>query len=243
MDLAILKRKFPEEDIEWRIGHARIDNQDNVRASVLAYVDARAVQDRLDELGTTNVKIEHLPVIAGNELKGFLCTIGILASRDSSRIAIEEFVNKTDGADLTQIEGFKGGLSKALVRTASLWGIGRYLYELPRMNAVILDRWEEGAKKGRVQSRQGGVSVDFWWKPPRMPRAFLPEAPQLQRDEGTFVGLMQQGNWTPTILTANLKEVYQAEKVSDLSDSQYEDLCSWIKRESSGGDEHGTVTQ
>ena len=40
----------------------------------------------------------------------------------------EDWVSKSDGADDTQIESEKGGISSALKRAGVLWGIGRYLY-------------------------------------------------------------------------------------------------------------------
>jgi hypothetical protein len=38
------------------------------------------------------------------------------------------WVTKSDGADDSNIEGAKGGLSDALKRSAVQWGIARYLY-------------------------------------------------------------------------------------------------------------------
>ena len=39
-------------------------------------------------------------------------------------------MEKTDGAENTDYEPVKGGLSDAMKRAASQWGIGRYLYKL-----------------------------------------------------------------------------------------------------------------
>jgi hypothetical protein len=36
----------------------------------------------------------------------------------------------TDGADDSQLEAVKGGLSESMKRAACQWGIGRYLYDL-----------------------------------------------------------------------------------------------------------------
>ena len=43
------------------------------------------------------------------------------------------WVTKSDSADYTDIEEIKGGASSALKRAAAVWGIGRYLYYLPRV--------------------------------------------------------------------------------------------------------------
>lgn len=53
-----------------------------------------------------------------------LCTIQIF---DDDR---HEWLEKTDGAENTDYEPVKGGLSDAMKRAASQWGIGRYLYKL-----------------------------------------------------------------------------------------------------------------
>jgi hypothetical protein len=57
-----LKDPFPEKDIEWRMQSSGIRNG-NPWGKVLAYVTARAVQDRLDEvlgLDGWSVKYEQL---------------------------------------------------------------------------------------------------------------------------------------------------------------------------------------
>lgn len=94
------------------------------------YVTARAIQNRLDAVvGAQNWK----PVFRqwhtvtdrdGNPIPSQLCTIQIF---DDER---HEWLEKTDGAENTDYEPVKGGLSDAMKRAASQWGIGRYLYKL-----------------------------------------------------------------------------------------------------------------
>ena len=69
----------------------------------------------------------RLPPVAyrdGNPIPSQLCTIQIF---DDER---HEWMEKTDGAENTDYEPVKGGLSDAMKRAASQWGIGRYLYKL-----------------------------------------------------------------------------------------------------------------
>jgi hypothetical protein len=85
----------------------------------LAYIDARDVQDRLDECcGIGGWQNRYVPM----HDKKTVCEIGI-------RIG-EEWVWKSDGAGDSDIEAEKGALSDSFKRAAVKWGIGRYLYDL-----------------------------------------------------------------------------------------------------------------
>ena len=116
MEISDLSKEFPREDIHWR---AQTLTKKKDKALALAYIDARHVMNRLDEVcGPENwqSKFEETP-------KGrVICSIGI-------RIA-DGWVWKSDGAGSTAVEGDKGGISDALKRAAVQWGIGRYLYAL-----------------------------------------------------------------------------------------------------------------
>ena len=75
----------------------------------LAYVQARAIKDRLDE--AIGLKVNY------REVKdGFLCSLSL-------RIG-GEWISKEDGAQLIEFESVKGGISSAFKRVA----FGRYLY-------------------------------------------------------------------------------------------------------------------
>ena len=109
-----LKEKFPEKDLEFRVGAT---NSDKTIGLALPYVQARAIQNRLDEvLGFENWKVSY------REIKeGFLCTLSIRINN--------EWIEKEDGAGITDYQSIKGGISNAFKRVASSgFGIGRYLY-------------------------------------------------------------------------------------------------------------------
>lgn len=82
----------------------------------LAYIDARDVMDRLDwVVGPANWQ-DRYPFVG-------CCEIGIKVGG--------EWLWKSNGAGVTQVEAEKGQYSDAFKRAAVLWGIGRYLYDLP----------------------------------------------------------------------------------------------------------------
>ena len=109
-----LREHFPVEDIEYKIGAL---NSDKTKGLALAYVSARAIQNRLDSvLGMENWKVSYREIQGG-----FLCTLSIRINN--------EWVEKEDGANVTEFESVKGGISNAFKRVASSgFGIGRYLY-------------------------------------------------------------------------------------------------------------------
>lgn len=161
-----LKAPFPSKDITWRVSESNIV-RGNPWAMVLAYIDARAVQDRLDEVvGPHNWRdryqfSEH----------GILCTLEI-------RIQ-DEWIAKVDGSPETKVESFKGGISKALVRAASKWGVGRYLYGLGRNFAVPVEKGVPGAQfalvREKIKGDYTGNSIPLYWVPPTLPDWALPE--------------------------------------------------------------------
>jgi len=113
--LSELRRPFVDEEVFWRAQSV----SKNGSAMLLAYVDSRAVQNRLDDvLGPhnwqTRIKVDGTKNLAG---------IGILVSG--------EWVWKWDGAGDTAIEGSKGGISDSIKRACVLWGMARHLYDLP----------------------------------------------------------------------------------------------------------------
>ena len=109
-----LREHFDENDLEFRVGAT---NTDKTMGLALAYVQARAIQNRLDEVvGIENWKVSYKEIQGG-----FLCTLSIRINN--------EWISKEDGASITDYESVKGGISNAFKRVASSgFGIGRYLY-------------------------------------------------------------------------------------------------------------------
>ena len=152
--MARLAEPFPEDDIEWRIMRTGRARNDGVWASVLAYVTNRAIMERLDSVvGPMRWRNEY--AAAPGQRSGILCGISIWADEYA------EWVTKWDGAEQSDIEPVKGGLSNAMKRAAVQWGIGRYLYRLPETYAVLS---ENGMYRGMHKDEKGVVK--FKWNPP-----------------------------------------------------------------------------
>lgn len=130
-------KPFEAADVSWRMQY--VDRQKSEGFAV-PYIDARAISDRLDAVvGQFRWQDAYQPwhtcVTDGKEKFAQLCTISIY---DEER---EEWICKTDGAEDSDIESIKGGLSDAFKRAAVKWNIGRYLY---RFQPV----WVKAQKRG-----------------------------------------------------------------------------------------------
>lgn len=156
IDFDRLKEPFPVEDLEWRVQSCGEKNG-KFWALVLTYVTARAVMDRLDRVaGPDNWQDAYREGPQGGVLAG----IGIRING--------EWVWKWDGAENTDIEAVKGGLSNAFKRVAVKWGIGRYLYRLEESFANVHDG---GAHRGQTKEKKR-----FRWDPPALPDWAIPSA-------------------------------------------------------------------
>ena len=163
MDFKKLKEPFPAEDIDWRIQREGVSKAGKPWAMVLAYVTNRAIMDRLDEIcGPQHWKNEYKQAPEG----GILCGISI-------RIG-DEWVTKWDGAENTNIEAVKGGLSGSMKRAAVQWGIGRYLYNLESTFATIKN---EGIN-GKYKHYNKKQNIHYQWDPPLLPEWALPLSPK-----------------------------------------------------------------
>jgi hypothetical protein len=152
-----LQDYFEADAIEWRIQQAGEKNG-RVWAITVPYVTNRAIQMRLDEVvGPENWRNEFRPGPDGGVMCGLSIRVG------------DEWVTKWDGAENTDVEGVKGGLSGAMKRAAVQWGIGRYLYALEETFAVISER---GRFRGRTKDQK-----PFRWDPPELPDWAMPARP------------------------------------------------------------------
>jgi hypothetical protein len=83
-----------------------------------------------------------------------------------------EWVTKWDGAEQTNFEAFKGGLSGAMKRCAVQWGLGRYLYNLEEQYVeVFADRVQNGN-----YLNDKSKNVKGYWLLPRLPEWALPHS-------------------------------------------------------------------
>ena len=125
-----LHEPFGAKEIEWKI---QVTTQDKKRGMAVAYMNARAVQKRLDEVvGAFSWKNVYSLWHDNSQI----CGISIF-NEDRS-----EWITKFDGAENSDIEPIKGGLSDSFKRAATVWGIGRYLYDIEGV-------WVEIEPKGK----------------------------------------------------------------------------------------------
>ncbi|PNY82537.1 single-stranded DNA-binding protein DdrA [Deinococcus koreensis] len=113
-----LQAPFPAHVVAWKPG---VITKDRKRALMLAHIDARAVQDRLDAICPDGWNFE-VEVVAGTRLptvKGRLTVLGVT----------REDIGEAPEGDLGTL---KAASSDALKRCAVHFGIGRYLYDLPK---------------------------------------------------------------------------------------------------------------
>jgi len=207
-----LKAPFKPEDVEWRVGRK---TKDKSKGEVLAYISARAVQERLDEVvGADKWSVEYTPVDFGDKkrtnykgevevtsVKGFLATLTINLPEGYT-------VQKTDGANCTDFEPFKGGISGAFRRVGSAFGIGRYLYSLPAI-WVELDQWGN-------------------FKKPNLPSWALPEG--VTQESQSPVQQHHGSEDTPATQASNGEVIfpkgkYAGKPVSSVTDMGY---LSWV---------------
>ncbi len=127
---AQLEYPFPVEDIEFRVLRT---NKAKTEGYIAAYVDSRAIQRRLDKVvGWENWQnFFEVTQSSPNGEPTFVCKLSIYSTEKG------EWLTKSNGAGTTDIEPIKGGLSSAFKRAASMWGIGRYLYDMKDIKCPI----------------------------------------------------------------------------------------------------------
>lgn len=158
-DLVKLQAPFPAQDIEWRLQSCG-EKKGKIWGKVLAYITSRAVQERLD----TVCGPDGWQCSIQKEGDAYLCTLSVRVEHDDGTI---EWISRTDGADATDIEAVKGGISGAIKRASVLFGCGRYLYQLKDNWAIVS---ENGAYAGKTKEGKW-----FNWDPPALPDWALPE--------------------------------------------------------------------
>lgn len=106
-----LAEPFGVNEISFRVGST---TRDKDKGMCLYYMDSRAVESRLDAVLGIDGWQNRYPYEG-------CCEIGIKVG--------DEWLWKSNGAGETDFEGIKGRYSDSLKRAATMWGIGRYLYD------------------------------------------------------------------------------------------------------------------
>jgi hypothetical protein len=126
-----LAAPFDPAVVEWR---PQGKTSPGARVQAIAYLSSAAIRDRLDAtVGAGGWSFAWEPlVVDGGELrvaKGALTVHG---------------VTNEDVGTSSNFEASKGAVTDSLKRTASLWGIGRYLRSLPVIWIVLDARGQIG---------------------------------------------------------------------------------------------------
>lgn len=116
MDWAALRAPMEREKVHWR---AQTLARSGDKALALAYIDARDLMERLDEVcGVYGWQDSYEETPKGR----IICTLSICIDG--------EWISKSDGAGATDVEGDKGAISDAFKRAGVKWGVARELYDV-----------------------------------------------------------------------------------------------------------------
>ena len=120
MNLKDLKKEIP---FKWRVQSAK-----DWGADCVAYIDARDVQDLLDEVcGMDGWQVKY------EEHKGNLfASIGVWCEEE------KHYMWKSDCGTESNVEKQKGEASDAFKRAAVMWGVGRFLYNMPIIRLDVI---------------------------------------------------------------------------------------------------------
>jgi hypothetical protein len=152
--LAELSKPFPPHAVSWKPGHAKGD-----KCMALAYADLRAYQDRLDEIFGIDWSCRYVPW-EGNRI---ICELTIYVGDALGRR--EAIVRSSTGEADAQDEknNMAGSVSEAMAfkRACAMFGLGRYLYDLP-------NAWVEFDTQSKRISKAGQDELDnryrTWYK-------------------------------------------------------------------------------
>ena len=123
-ELSKLNVATPKDEIKYRPG-STFNWAEKKYARMLAYVDARYIQDKLDEI----VGIGNWSNQFHRDEKGILyCTITIKFIREDGSV---DSISKTDVGTESNVEQQKGEVSDAFKRCAVHFGLARDLHNLP----------------------------------------------------------------------------------------------------------------
>lgn len=178
---ALLAKPFAPADIEWRL---QTTIEDQMRGVAVPYVTNRAIQNRLDDVvGPENWHNDFKPWHGTGKKEAQICGIAIYFEGRG-------WIQKWDGAEDSDIEPIKGGLSDSMKRAAVQWGIGRVLYNM------VDTIWVNIEKRGRSCFIKDSER-------PRLDKAYLDMLAKLGLSHAEPIGIQAQlvpkGNQDPSV--------------------------------------------
>jgi hypothetical protein len=147
MSITELSRPLGIDEVDFRI--QSINN--GGYATILVYKDARVDQNRLDQaVGRLNWQREHLNNNAN-------CRVSIWCDQK------QQWVSKEDTGTQSSAEKEKGLASDSFKRACFNWGIGRELYEYPRISIKLEENKEYKMTNGKPKQVWGFNLNDWNW--------------------------------------------------------------------------------
>ncbi len=199
-----LRAPFEPDQIRWRVGST---TKDKKKGMALAYIDARDVMNRLDDvLGPAGWTDDYTQGPEGI----VFCKLTLVA-----------IGSKMDGAGRSDIEADKGAVSGALKRAAVKWGIGRYLYDLSSPWVEIEQRGKsytikasEKPKLLRLLRARASGEVSGGEGPPRLERlvSWCDENHVTLLMVHQFLDIKKIGNWGD-LTTAQMDSISEQAKL------------------------------
>ncbi len=213
MKLEDLKKEMP---YKWRIqSYSKWD----AKASCVAYIDSRDVQDKLDDVCGPGGWQDDYKVVDGKLFCGVSVRIG------------DEWITKWDTGTESQTEAEKGKVSDAFKRAAVKWGVGRFLYSLGIRSIRSSGKKEGGNRPHPVDDRGNRI-----WD---LTKHFAGEQkPTVQGPPSDLLGKIWQaaqdcwgdeGDHTKTSLAMFCKSKGLPESSTELSAAQAKDLLSGLQ--------------
>ena len=177
INLKKLAKKFPIEDIEWRVQQCGQDKNGNPWAKISAYITNRAIMQRLDDVVGAGFWEDDYKATPCNT--GYQCGISVWVG--------DRKITKWDGAEFKgagSIDKVKSTFSNAEKRAGVKWGIGRYLYQIGEVFAVCeycdyQNKVKSGFtfQRGKYKKDSKEVKFSFQFKVPALPEWVYPITP------------------------------------------------------------------
>lgn len=154
MDFKQLRRPLRADEIDFRVGATHY-YKNKAYATLVPYKDARVDMNILDEA----MGPEYWQASYQRDSKEVLqCSIGIYNDK------IQQWVWKSSNGVESNMEKEKGEYSDAFKRAGFMWGIGRELYDLPRITVQLQDgEYETYQSNGNVRIKVSGFFKPNYW--------------------------------------------------------------------------------
>jgi hypothetical protein len=183
-----LSKPFHPAHVTWKPG---VFNRDKTKALALAYADLRAYQNRLDELCGMNWSVSYTPW--GDRIVCHLTINGVTRSSTGEPDSQSE---KSEIAGTTaEAQAFK--------RACAMFGLGRYLYNLPSIWAEFDSERRQFTEQGKA--RLSGIIIQHYRRHVD-PDAELGELNQVQEESPVYTEVKEavvEAVSTPTAIASN----------------------------------------